>query len=156
MLFLSQSKSQTIGLHLGMRKLLLTLSLLLAACQNAEDPSLKQLHKSRVSKDLTGKQLYMKHCIACHQVDAMGVKGTFPPIKDSDYFLEDPKRAIHNILFGQAEPIVVNGETYQSLMPPVRISDDEVVKVVNYLLEEVNQVEERINLKDVEWVRQNR
>ena len=138
-----------------MRKILLIFGLLLAACQTPEDPSLKQLHKSSVSQDLTGKQLYMKHCVACHQVDAMGVKGTFPPIKDSDYFLEDPKRAIHNILFGQAEPIVVNGERYQSLMPPIKMSDKEVVKVVNYLLEEVNQVEERISLKDVEWVRQN-
>jgi len=139
-----------------MRKILLIFGLLFAACQNAEDPSLKQLHKSSVSKDLTRRQLYMKHCVACHQADAMGVKGTFPPIKDSDYFLEDPKRAIHNILFGQAELIVVNGETYQSLMPPVKISDEEVVKVVNYLLEEVNHVEERISLKDVKWVRQNR
>jgi len=139
-----------------MRKVLLIFSFLFAACQNTEDPSLKQLHKSSVSKGITGRQLYMKHCVACHQADAMGVKGTFPPIKDSDYFLEDPKRAIHNILFGQAEPIVVNGEIYQSLMPPVKISDEEVVKVVNYLLEEVNHVEERISLKDVEWVRQNR
>ena len=139
-----------------MIKILLIFGLLFAACQNTEDPSLKQLHKSIASEDLTGKQLYMKHCVACHQADAMGVKGTFPPIKNSDYFLEDPKRAIHNILFGQAEPIVVNGETYQSLMPPIKMSDEEVVKVVNYLLEEVNQVEEQISLKDVEWVRQNR
>ena len=89
-----------------MRKILLVFGLLLAACQIPEDPSLKQLHKSSVSKNLTGKQLYMKHCVACHQADAMGVKGIFPPIKDSDYFLEDPKRAIHNILFGQAEPLL--------------------------------------------------
>jgi mono/diheme cytochrome c family protein len=49
----------------------------------------------------------------------------------------------------------VNGENYQGLMPPVKINDAELVKVVNYLLEEVNNVEQRVNLKDVEWVRQN-
>jgi len=139
-----------------MKKLFIALLVIVGACQNAEDPSLKQLHKSRVNDNLSGKELYMEHCVVCHQADAMGVKGTFPPIKNSDYFLEDPKRAVHNILFGQSEPIIVNGENYQGLMPPVKINDVELVKVVNYLLKEVNNVEHRISLKDVEWVRQNR
>ena len=97
----------------------------------------------------------MKHCTICHQKDAKGIIGGFPPIKDSDYFLEDPKRAIHNILFGQSETIVVNGETYKTMMPPVKISDKEVVNVVNYLLNEVNQVDYKINIEDVESVRQH-
>lgn len=139
-----------------MKKSLIAILVIVSACQNTIDPSLKQLHKSRVNDNLSGKQVYMKHCVVCHQADALGVKGTFPPIKNSDYFLEDPKRAIHNILFGQAEPIIVNGENYQGLMPPVKINDAEVVKVVNYLLKEVNNVEQRISLKDVEWVRENR
>lgn len=137
-------------------KRLSLLLIIVSSCQNTEDPSLKQLHKSKSNEKLTGKQLYMTHCVACHQADAMGVKGTFPPIKDSDYFLADPKRAIHNILFGQAEQIIVNGDTYQGLMPPVKMTDEEVVKVVNYLLKDVNNTQQRINLKDVEWVRQNR
>jgi nitrite reductase (NO-forming) len=139
-----------------MKHFLILFTLFLTACGNAEDPSLRQLHKSNSPEDLSGKEIYAKHCVACHQQDAMGVKGIFPPIKNSDYFLEDPKRAVHNILFGQSEPIVVNGENYQGLMPPVKINDAELVKVVNYLLEEVNNVEQRVNLKDVEWVRQNR
>lgn len=138
-----------------MKKSLIAILVIVSACQNTEDPSLKQLHKSRANDNLSGKQLYMTHCVVCHQADALGVKGTFPPIKNSDYFLEDPKRAIHNILFGQAEPIIVNGENYQGLMPPVKINDAEVVKVVNYLLKEVNNVEQRISIKDVEWVRES-
>ena len=138
-----------------MKKSLIAILVIICACQNTEDPSLKQLHKLRSNDNLSGKQLYMIHCVACHQTDALGVKGTFPPIKNSDYFLEDPKRAIHNILFGQTEPVIVNGENYQGLMPPIKINDAEVVKVVNYLLKEVNNVDKRINLKDVEWVREN-
>ena len=139
-----------------MKQLFIALLILVSACQNTEDPSLKQLHKSRVNEDLSGKQLYMTHCIACHQQDARGVKGIFPPLKDSDYLLADTKRAIHNILFGQSEAIVVNGENYQGLMPPVKISDDDVVKVVNYLLGEVNEVEARVSIEDVEFVKQGR
>ena len=111
---------------------------------------------SSSSENLSGKEIYAKHCVACHQQDAMGVKGIFPPLKESDYFLEDPKRAIHNILFGQNEEITVNGAVYKGLMPPVKISDSEVVQVVNYLLQEVNKIDQEISLKDVLWVRENR
>lgn len=88
----------------------------------------------------------MKHCAICYQKDAEGIIGVFPPIKGSDYFLEDPKRAIHNILFGQSETIVVNGETYKTMMPPVKISGKEFVNLVNYLLNKVNQVDYKINI----------
>ena len=138
-----------------MRQILLIFSFGLIGCQNNNDSSLQQLHKPRLSDDLTGRQLYMNNCAICHQKDAKGVIGVFPPIKDSDYFLEDPKRAIHNILFGQSETIVVNGETYKTMMPPLKISDKEVVNVVNYLLNEVNQVDYKINIEDVEFVRQH-
>lgn len=144
------------NLKLDMRNHFILFVLFLASCGNAEDPSLRQLYKSNSSENLSGKEIYAKHCVACHQQDAMGVKGIFPPLKESDYFLEDPKRAIHNILFGQNEGITVNGEKYKSLMPPVKISDAEVVQVVNYLLQEVNKIDQEITLKDVLWVRENR
>ena len=138
-----------------MRQILLIFSFVLIGCHNNDEPSLKHLRKPSISEDLTGSQLYMKYCAICHQKDAKGIIGFFPPIKDSDYFLEDPKRAIHNILFGQSETIVVNGETCKTIMPPVKISDKEVVNVVNYLLNEVNQVDYKINIEDVESVRQH-
>ena len=94
-----------------MRQILLIFSFVLIGCHNNDDRSLKQLHKPSLSKDVTGRQLDMKHCAICHQKDANGIIGVFPPIKDFDYFLEDPKRAIYNILFEQSETIVVNGET---------------------------------------------
>jgi nitrite reductase (NO-forming) len=139
-----------------MKKYAILFAVFLASCSNAEDPSLRQLHKTTSSENLSGKDIYAKHCVACHQQDAMGVKSVFPPLKNSDYFLEDPKRAIHNILFGQNEEITVNGVKYKNLMPPVKISDLELVQVVNYLLQEVNKVEKEITLKDVLWVRENR
>tara|TARA_A100001011_G_C13958135_1_gene694127 strand:- start:85 stop:435 length:351 start_codon:yes stop_codon:yes gene_type:complete len=109
-----------------MRQILLIFSFVLIGCHNNDESSLKQLRKPSLSEDLTGSQFYMKHCAICHQKDAKGIIGFFPLIKDSDYFLEDLKRAIHNILFGQSETIVVNREKYKTMMPPVKISDKEV------------------------------
>ena len=138
-----------------MKKLAILILVSFLACQNAEDPSLRQLLKTRAPKNLTGKQLYTKHCAACHQDNALGIKGVFPPLKNADYFLADPKRAIHNIIYGQSEQIVVNGISYKGLMPPVKMTDVEVVKVVNYLLNDVNLVKQTINIEDVLWVKQN-
>ena len=41
------------------------------------------------------------------------------------------------------------------MMLPSKISDKEVVNIVNYLLNEVNQVDYKINIEDVESVRQH-
>lgn len=140
---------------LSINTFLVIVVLALLSCQNTEDLSLKQLHKSNAALNLSAKELYEMHCAACHQNNAKGVKGVFPPLKDSDYFLEDPKRAIHNILYGQSEQIEVNGVVYQGLMPAVKMSDSEVVKVVNYLVEDINKSNQIINLNDVKWVKQN-
>ena len=40
-------------------------------------------------------------------------------------------------------------------MPAIKINDDDLLELVNHLLEDVNAVEDRVNLKDIEWVRQN-
>ena len=40
------------------------------------------------------------------------------------------------------------------MMSPSKISDKEVVNIVNYLLNEVNYVDYKINIEDVESVRQ--
>jgi hypothetical protein len=40
-------------------------------------------------------------------------------------------------------------------MPAVKMSDSEVVKVVNYLVKDVNKSNQIINLNDVKWVKQN-
>jgi nitrite reductase (NO-forming) len=140
---------------LSINTFLVIVVLALLSCQNAEDLSLKQLRKSNAAQNLSGKELYLMHCAACHQNNAKGVKGVFPPLKAADYFLADPKRAIHNILYGQSEQISVNGVSYQGIMPAVKMSDSEVVKVVNYLVEDVNKSNQIINLNDVKWVKQN-
>jgi hypothetical protein len=37
----------------------------------------------------------------------------------------------------------------------VKMTDSEVVKVVNYLVKDVNKSNQIINLNDVKWVKQN-
>ena len=50
-----------------------------------------------------GKSIYDVKCVVCHQADAKGLKGAFPPLAGSDYLLQDPKRGIHQTLNGSNE-----------------------------------------------------
>lgn len=100
-----------------------------------------------------GRSLFKKHCVACHQAGGVGIEKVFPPLKDSDFLMEDPKRAIHNILKGMRGEITVNGVKYNGIMAPLRLNDAEIVAVVNYVLSDLNGSELRISEADVKEIR---
>jgi len=81
-----------------------------------------------------GLKVYDKSCVLCHQESGVGVEGAFPPLAQSDYLLEDKSRAIQIAANGMDGEIVVNGITYNSIMSPQGLSDEEVKDVVNYIL----------------------
>lgn len=80
-----------------------------------------------------GEVLYKQNCIACHQADGNGVTGAFPPLAKSDY-LGNLDQAIHVVANGLGGPITVNGETYNSVMPKLSLSDEEIASVLTYVI----------------------
>ena len=80
-----------------------------------------------------GKQIYSQTCFACHQSEGQGIAGAFPPLAKSDYLNADVDRAIGIVLHGKTGEIVVNGETYNSVMTAQTLSDEEVANVLTYI-----------------------
>ncbi|MEK7299243.1 MAG: copper-containing nitrite reductase [Candidatus Margulisiibacteriota bacterium] len=80
-----------------------------------------------------GQRVYSRHCIACHQANGEGVKGAFPPLAKSDYLMADKNRSIRVVLEGLQGEVAVNGTKYNSVMPKLSLSDDEVAQVVSYV-----------------------
>jgi len=95
---------------------------------------LNEVTETETSKYAAGEEVYMNNCVACHQSEGEGVKGAFPPLAGSDYLLADKNRAIKQIIQGSSGEMVVNGETYNSIMPAQPISDQEIVDVMNFVL----------------------
>ena len=83
---------------------------------------------------LRGEEVYYLYCISCHMGAGEGVEGNVPPLAKSDYLLEDIERAIHVVKYGQQGEITVNGNTYNSYMAPLGLSDDEIADVLNFVL----------------------
>lgn len=110
-----------------MKKVLLTLGLTgiagVAYLQNSPNPQME-----------SGKKVYVKNCLVCHQADGGGVPGLNPPLGKTDWVTGDKKRLINVILKGLNDPIEVNGEEYANPMPPMNfLSDQEIADVLTYI-----------------------
>jgi mono/diheme cytochrome c family protein len=82
-------------------------------------------------------------CATCHQQNAQGLPGMYPPLADSIGNELRLKRGreylIEVVLNGMAGSIEVNGTTYVGLMPEfASLSDEEIAATLNQVLTKFN------------------
>jgi nitrite reductase (NO-forming) len=82
-----------------------------------------------------GQALFAGTCSTCHQANGAGLPGVFPPLAKSDWLAANPKRAVDVVLHGLTGPVKVNGQDYNSVMPPMdQLTDDEVANILTSVL----------------------
>ena len=81
-----------------------------------------------------GERIYNQTCLACHQPNGQGLPGIYPPLAQSDYLMTDLDRAIRILIEGQEGEIVVNGKTYNQVMTPQYLSDEQIANVLTYIM----------------------
>lgn len=80
-----------------------------------------------------GKVIYNDMCVVCHMANGEGVPKVFPPLANSDYLKQNQNKSIIGIKKGMSGKMIVNDITYNSVMAPLGLSDDEVADVMNYI-----------------------
>lgn len=102
-----------------------------------------------------GKRVFTQICSACHQGNAMGLPGAFPPLAMSDYLNADPHRAIGIVLHGLSGKITVNSTGYENVMPALgaQLNDAEIANVLTYVLNNFNNQGGTITADQVKTVR---
>src|SRR5690349_9957490 len=101
-----------------------------------------------------GQVLFAGTCSVCPQANGAGLPGGFPPLAKSDYLAADPKRAIGFVLRGLTGKVTVNGQEYNSVMPPMtQLNDDEVANILTYVINSWGNPGGRILTDDVRKVR---
>ncbi len=81
-----------------------------------------------------GKAAYLGTCSTCHQLEGQGLASVFPPLAGSDYLMADKPRSIRVVLEGLQGPIAVNGQPFNSVMPPLaNLTDHEIADVLTYV-----------------------
>jgi nitrite reductase (NO-forming) len=88
---------------------------------------------TRAERMERGGRIFATTCAACHQPTGLGIPGSFPPLANSDYLNSDRNRAIATVLFGLSGPVTVNGQPFNSVMPALGMSDEDVANVLTYV-----------------------
>jgi nitrite reductase (NO-forming) len=115
--------------------------------------SIKQTNKTLAQKMVSGKQVYMKTCFACHQANGEGIANAFPPLAKSDYLNADVDRAIGIVLKGKTGEITVNGKKYNSVMTKQTLNDDEIADVMTYIYNSWGNKKTNVTVNKVQSVR---
>lgn len=89
--------------------------------------------ENKAERILRGKTIYTRNCQTCHQANGQGIPNAFPPVANSDYLNEDVNRAIRVVRYGLEGPIKVNGQLYNSVMPKLNLSDEDIANVLTYI-----------------------
>ncbi|MEO5987356.1 MAG: copper-containing nitrite reductase [Candidatus Eisenbacteria bacterium] len=100
-----------------------------------------------------GKRVFENICAACHQAAGQGVVGAFPPLAASDYLNADKTRAIGVVTHGLSGKVTVNGKAFDSMMPSLNLSDDDVANVLTYIYNTWNNAGHVVKPAEVTAVR---
>lgn len=116
--------------------------LALAACSRSEPAAnpVASVASAEALEELkaqmtAGKVVFEKVCAVCHQANGQGVPAVFPPLAGSSIVTEtDPGKIIRATLHGLQGPITVNGQTFNSVMPPQGpvLNDDDLAAALTY------------------------
>lgn len=102
-----------------------------------ESPKLKQLSKQILMAQ--GKKIFANNCFMCHQSDAKGIAGVFPPLAGSDYLQklandQNREALVAIMLNGLTGKVTVNGTDYSSAMPAVAgLNEEDIASVLTYV-----------------------
>lgn len=104
-----------------------------AVALGQEEGETPELSEEEIQLLIDGEQVYSVNCAGCHQPGGIGLEGQYPPlvgnpnVQDAAYV----EQVIRNGLQGE---IVVNGVTYDGVMPAFStLSDEQITAVIAYI-----------------------
>lgn len=100
-----------------------------------------------------GAIVFKTNCAACHQENGQGIPNAFPPVAKSDYLMADKKRSIKIVKHGLEGAVTVNGSTYNSVMPALGLSDDDIASVLTYVRNSFGNKGEAVTVDEVKSVK---
>ena len=100
-----------------------------------------------------GRKVFLSTCFACHGATGEGIAAVFPPLAESDFLERDVDQIINTVLRGMTGPVTVNGTTYNSIMPPQPLMDEQIADVLTYVMNSWGNDYGTVSADDVKRVR---
>lgn len=117
--------------------------------EDNKKPDVSLIQKSLKEQMNAGAKIYELNCLPCHGEKGEGLEGEFPPLAKSDYLLKDKNRSIDVVMNGLTGKIKVNGKEYDSEMPNLELSDEEISDVLTYVRNSFGNKAGPVLLKEV-------
>ena len=112
--------------------------------------------KTKEESIAAGQEIYQDFCVQCHMNSGEGVSGVFPPLKASDYLMNNVEKSVAGIKYGLRGKITVNDEIYDGIMVSQGLDNEEIADVMNYILNEWgNSYTEQITTEQVNKIPKN-
>jgi nitrite reductase (NO-forming) len=109
---------------------------------------------NHVNQMKAGQKVFAGICQACHQADGKGIPSAIPPLAGSDFLMADKLRAVKVVSEGLSGPVTVNGQSFNSVMPPQpTLSDADVANVLTYVRNSFGNHGEGVSPEEVSRVR---
>lgn len=109
----------------------------------------KNIMQSDLEKSMErGATVYSDFCVQCHLPNGKGIPNNFPPLAGSNWLTEKRTESIHAVKYGQTGEIEVNGITYNGVMTPMGLSEQEVADVLNYVMNSWGNTQKEMVTKD--------
>lgn len=105
----------------------------------AREEYLRKMAGAVAAKPHPGKVVYEMACLPCHQPDAKGLPGIYPPLANSEWVRGNPSALIKLVLHGLTGPIKVAGQEYGASegavpMPAFSsLTDQQIADVLSYV-----------------------
>jgi len=105
-----------------------------------------------------GKATYDSLCLNCHQANAKGLPGIYPPLAGSEWVTGDKAPLIKMLLHGLSGPITVKGEPYGTgnpiPMPPSGLGDQKIAEVLTYIRANFGNQADAVTPEEVRTLRE--
>lgn len=100
---------------------------------------------------VAGETLYLQYCSQCHNAMGTGLGDLYPPLKESDYMENNFEDVICILRYGKSGEIVVNGKTYNQMMPAQpQLKDLEIAEIATYIYNSWGNSRGLVSVKQVE------
>ena len=109
---------------------------------------------NKAERIVRGERTFKSVCAACHQPSGLGIPGAFPPLAGSDFLNADKQRAIGIVVRGLTGPVLVNGNTFNSVMPALGFSDEDIANVLTFVYSSWGNAGHEVTPDEVKTVRQ--
>lgn len=129
---------------------ILLLILVVNACVNKKQPNHPETSVKFDQYYVHGEQLYIKNCSNCHQKEGTGLGLLYPPLKNSDYLLQNTDDVICLIRNGKSGELIVNGKSFNMAMPAMpSLTDLEIAEIATYIYNSWGNEQGLVDVSDV-------